>query len=265
MVDEDDYFDEDDAPPAPATAAVDDDDPLEAYMREMEGGASSKSASKPAAPAAAAPDGSESDDPLDSFMADLDKKGPAKPAAPKVGKALVQQCDEAEDPVASFMEHQAAEAAAAGSDDEAAGGGSGLLRKQLKGQKGGVASLAEVDHDAVKYAPFYKEFYAAHPTIRVMSEADVATYRAELNLSCTGFDVPAPIKLFEHAGLSRELMSAVRRHGYEVPTPIQCQALPVALSGRDLIGVAATGSGKSAAFLLPMVRARASPQLGDYN
>ena len=42
--------------------------------------------------------------------------------------------------------------------------------------------------------------------------------------------------------------------GYETPTPIQCVALPVALSGRDLIGIAATGSGKTAAYLLPMLR-----------
>ena len=90
----------------------------------------------------------------------------------------------------------------------------------------------------------------------------MAARRAELNLSCTGFDVPAPIGLFEHAGLSREVMAAIRKHGYEEPTPVQCGVLPVALSGRDLIGVAKTGSGKSAAFLLPMIsHIMAQPEL----
>ena len=86
-----------------------------------------------------------------------------------------------------------------------------------------------------------------------MSDEEVAAYRAELDVRCTGFDVPAPLRLFEHAGLPRELLQSLKKRGFEAPTPIQCQALPVALSGRDLIGVAATGSGKTAAYLLPIV------------
>ncbi len=49
---------------------------------------------------------------------------------------------------------------------------------------------------------------------------------------------------------------------YERPTAIQCQALPAALSGRDVLGLAKTGSGKTAAFVLPMlVRVRVSAGL----
>ncbi|KAF3560408.1 hypothetical protein F2Q69_00010274 [Brassica cretica] len=48
-------------------------------------------------------------------------------------------------------------------------------------------------------------------------------------------------------------MSAIKKQAYEKPTTIQCQALPVVLSGRDVIGIAKTGSGKTAAFVLPMI------------
>eukprot|EP00965_Chrysotila_dentata_P019254 640974-Pleurochrysis_carterae.AAC.1 len=59
--------------------------------------------------------------------------------------------------------------------------------------------------------------------------------------------------MWEHANLDGMLMAAVRKANYEAPTPIQCQALPVALSGRDMIGIASTGSGKTAAYLLPLI------------
>lgn len=46
-------------------------------------------------------------------------------------------------------------------------------------------------------------------------------------------------------------MKAIRKSEYTQPTPIQAQAIPLALSGRDLIGIAKTGSGKTAAFIWP--------------
>jgi ATP-dependent RNA helicase RhlE len=53
--------------------------------------------------------------------------------------------------------------------------------------------------------------------------------------------------------LSPQLLSAVAALGYVIPTPVQKQAIPLALEGRDVIGCAETGSGKTAAFLLPMM------------
>ncbi len=58
---------------------------------------------------------------------------------------------------------------------------------------------------------------------------------------------------FEYLGLSDPLLDAVRALGYEEPTPIQRQAIPAVLQGRDLIGIAQTGTGKTAAFVLPMI------------
>ncbi|NUO62149.1 MAG: DEAD/DEAH box helicase [Gemmatimonadaceae bacterium] len=58
---------------------------------------------------------------------------------------------------------------------------------------------------------------------------------------------------FEALGLAPEVLTAVRAQGYERPTPIQAEAIPLAIKGRDLIGLAQTGTGKTAAFTLPMV------------
>jgi ATP-dependent RNA helicase RhlE len=58
---------------------------------------------------------------------------------------------------------------------------------------------------------------------------------------------------FEDLGLMPELLKAVKEAGYTSPTPIQQQAIPPALSGRDLIGLAQTGTGKTAGFTLPIL------------
>jgi ATP-dependent RNA helicase DDX5/DBP2 len=53
--------------------------------------------------------------------------------------------------------------------------------------------------------------------------------------------------------LHPNLIEDIRLHKYETPTPIQCQGIPIALSGRDILGCAETGSGKTASFALPMI------------
>ena len=58
---------------------------------------------------------------------------------------------------------------------------------------------------------------------------------------------------FDQLGLSPEALDAVRRARFSRPTPIQAQAIPPALQGRDVIGCAATGTGKTAAYVLPLV------------
>ena len=58
---------------------------------------------------------------------------------------------------------------------------------------------------------------------------------------------------FQDLGLSEKVLQAVTASGYTEPTPIQAQAIPPALSGRDILGIAQTGTGKTAAFVLPML------------
>lgn len=58
---------------------------------------------------------------------------------------------------------------------------------------------------------------------------------------------------FKEFGLDRDLLDNVLSHGYSTPTPIQDQAIPVLMRGQDVVGIANTGTGKTAAFLLPLI------------
>ena len=58
---------------------------------------------------------------------------------------------------------------------------------------------------------------------------------------------------FETLGLSQSVLQARELKGYGQPTPIQTQAIPLVLEGRDLLGIAQTGTGKTAAFMLPSI------------
>jgi ATP-dependent RNA helicase RhlE len=65
--------------------------------------------------------------------------------------------------------------------------------------------------------------------------------------------------LFEQLGLTAPLLKALQKEGYTIPTPIQTQGIPPALSGKDILGLAQTGTGKTAAFALPVLQALNSP------
>ncbi|WP_156506081.1 DEAD/DEAH box helicase, partial [Oleiphilus sp. HI0117] len=58
---------------------------------------------------------------------------------------------------------------------------------------------------------------------------------------------------FEQLGLPENILKAVKELGYETPSPIQAQAIPTLLSGKDILGQAQTGTGKTAAFALPLL------------
>jgi ATP-dependent RNA helicase RhlE len=64
----------------------------------------------------------------------------------------------------------------------------------------------------------------------------------------------APAITFDSLGLNEQLLKAVREAGWEHPTPIQAKAIPPVLAGRDLLGCAQTGTGKTGAFLLPTLQ-----------
>ncbi|XP_019197538.1 PREDICTED: DEAD-box ATP-dependent RNA helicase 24 [Ipomoea nil] len=219
-------------------------------------------------------------DPLDAFMEGIHEEMKAAPP-PKPKEKLDKYKDDIEDdPMESFLKAKkdiglqlAAEALNAGynSDEEvyaaAKAVDAGLVEYDSDDNpiildKKKIEPIPALDHSSIDYEPFNKDFYEENPSISGMSEQDVIEYRNSLAIRVSGFDVPRPVKTFEDCGFSVELLKAISKQAYEKPTPIQCQALPIALSGGDIIGIAKTGSGKTAAFVLPlMVHIMDQPEL----
>ncbi|XP_022132344.1 DEAD-box ATP-dependent RNA helicase 42 [Momordica charantia] len=121
--------------------------------------------------------------------------------------------------------------------------------KKTKAEK-----LSIVDHTKMDYKPFRKNFYIEVKEISRMTTEEVAAYRKQLELKIHGKDVPKPVKTWHQTGLTSKILETIKKLNYEKPMPIQAQALPIVMSGRDCIGIAKTGSGKTLAFVLPMLR-----------
>ena len=125
---------------------------------------------------------------------------------------------------------------------------------QLLEEKMKKRTLPKVNHSEQNYITFRKKFYTPHSEVTAMTNQQVDEFRRKLRVRIRGKRCPRPIMSWHQTGLSTKLMFTLRRKKYETPFPIQQQALPAIMSGRDVIAVAKTGSGKTLAFLLPMFR-----------
>ncbi|XP_075454133.1 putative ATP-dependent RNA helicase DDX43 [Ascaphus truei] len=126
------------------------------------------------------------------------------------------------------------------------------------------ASLREnrEKYEIMKWAdlpPMEKNFYKEASNIASMSQDEVTRWRKDNNnIICDDLKegqkrpIPNPIRNFRDAfDHFPEIMSTIKKVGFDRPTPIQSQAWPIVLQGIDLIGIAQTGTGKTLAYLLP--------------
>lgn len=122
--------------------------------------------------------------------------------------------------------------------------------------------LTTPEWDLDSLPKFEKNFYTEHPAVAARSDADVMAFRKENDMTIEGKDIPKPITSFDEAGFPDYVLSEVKQQGFPKPTAIQCQGWPMALSGRDMVGIAATGSGKTLSYCLPaIVHINAQPLL----
>lgn len=129
-----------------------------------------------------------------------------------------------------------------------------LSERLLKLTKG--KELEHVDHAAIEYEDFKKSFYKELVDLSQLSPEDVELIRLDLGgIKVKGTNCPKPILKWSQLGLPHNIATVIEEKlQYEKPSPIQAQAIPAVMSGRDLIGIAKTGSGKTISFLLPVLR-----------
>ncbi|CAG8457528.1 17001_t:CDS:10 [Dentiscutata heterogama] len=217
----------------------------------------------------------EIDDPLDAFMLDIDNQVQKESQNKSLQEKIRRDDIEDEDFVESYVNHMKKKGIEVGksqrpiekdenvNSDEEVYATARAIDAQLEydsddnpiveQKRKDIEPLPAVDHSQIEYPEIEKFFYEEHPDIAELSDERVKEIRRELDMHVSGADVAKPCISFAHFGFDEALLNVIIKHGYSEPTGIQKQAVPVAMSGRDIIGIAKTGSGKTAAFIWPML------------
>ncbi|CAN6604498.1 pre-mRNA-processing ATP-dependent RNA helicase Prp5p [Trichomonascus vanleenenianus] len=183
----------------------------------------------------------DEEDPLDAFMAGIGNGQTNEDENRPLPELVMEERDEIEDAAPG-------ESGKNGLENDA----EELMAKLDKKKK---KDIAIVDHSRVDYEPFRKNFYVEPQELATMTPEEVEMLRLELDgIKVRGVNVPKPAVKWSQFGIPAQSMQVIEKLGYEKPSAIQSQAIPAVMAGRDVIGVAKTGSGKTMAFLLPLFR-----------
>lgn len=127
-----------------------------------------------------------------------------------------------------------------------------LLKEANQVQTNALQSSSEIATGS-KFTEPMKTSWTAPRYILNRPESENEDIRAKWLIIAEGEDCPPPIKSFKEMKFPQCILDALNKKGINRPTPIQVQAIPALLSGRDIIGIAFTGSGKTLSFSLPMI------------
>ncbi|KAJ1984612.1 pre-mRNA processing RNA-helicase [Dimargaris cristalligena] len=200
------------------------------------------------------------EDSLDMFMVDVNDEVKKIQAEDQVRQDLGSARDntpvsiaDSSAPVSSLAEAAALDSDLEEPEESGAQSAEDILAMAAKRIK--KKDLAIVDHNAVHYEAFQKDFFIEPAELRDLTPEAVDAIRSELDdIKIRGVQCPKPVRKWTQFGLPARCTEIIKKLNFAAPTPIQAQAVPAILSGRDIIGVAKTGSGKTLAFLLPMFR-----------
>jgi len=196
-------------------------------------------------------DGPTETDPLDAFMEALEKQQDTH-ATKKERLASEELLVEDEDPVASYLDYRDKRALEPIKDTENEELSEEEEMETLKKRKT-IDNLEPLESQSFSNQPFRKDFWSDTSTRFDSTEQTSKLKRIEKNIKVLG-ECPGPIDSFSESRLPETLLGVIKEVGYDQPTPIQAQAIPAILYGCNVIGIAQTGSGKTAAYALPMIR-----------
>ncbi|GAA6062136.1 hypothetical protein JCM10212_003171 [Sporobolomyces blumeae] len=223
----------------------------EPVKMEIDGAPSAEGAKEEAKDDVAMADEDEEVDELDAFMSQVNKevKNVEKEDRKKLRASGGQKTN---DPTENGEEED--EEDAENEEEQVGMTAKDILALAAKKVKRG-RELHAPDHSKIDYLPFRKAFYSAPPEVQELSQEQVDLLRLEMDdIKIRGADPPKPATKWSYFGLPAACIDVIKGLEYVAPTSIQAQAIPAIMSGRDIIGVAKTGSGKTMAFILPMFR-----------
>ncbi|KAJ3149773.1 DEAD (Asp-Glu-Ala-Asp) box polypeptide 23 [Geranomyces variabilis] len=112
--------------------------------------------------------------------------------------------------------------------------------------------LVEIDQAKERRTAWDDRHWSDKP-LSQMKERDWRIFKEDFSISTKGGMIPDPLRKWEESSIPPRLLQVIADIGYKEPTPIQRQAIPIGLENRDIIGIAETGSGKTASFVIPML------------
>ncbi|KAG6335200.1 hypothetical protein ID866_3894 [Astraeus odoratus] len=126
---------------------------------------------------------------------------------------------------------------------------------------GGASATGRGDHthlvDAIERRKAAKsgldERHWSEKALQEMKDRDWRIFREDFSIAARGGSIPHPLRSWEESDIPQIILDVIEKIGYKEPSPIQRQAIPIGLQNRDIIGIAETGSGKTAAFVIPML------------
>lgn len=135
------------------------------------------------------------------------------------------------------------------------------IEKQLKEEEKILESVAEKKAlmavselaKGIQYEDPIETSWTPPKCVRSLSEDILEKIRHKHNIVVEGEDLPPPIVSFKAMKFPRALIHALKKKNIKRPSPIQMQGIPATLAGRDIIGIAFTGSGKTLVFVLPLI------------